>query len=56
MRQLVESLWRLYNEKHSITREKVMSMDTLTPEEKAYVLGEGNKEHIEKEFVTSLPR
>lgn len=55
MKQLVESLWRLYNKKHSITKQQVMAMKGLTEEEKAYILGNGNKEHNEKEVVNSLP-
>lgn len=39
MSPLVESLWRLYNIKHSITKEKVMAMK-LSDEEKSYILGE----------------
>lgn len=46
MRPLVESLWRLYNEKHSITKAKVESMSTLTPEEKAYILGQEKVEML----------
>ena len=42
MSQLVESLWRLYNEKSSITKEQVMKLK-ITDEEKAYILGENNQ-------------
>lgn len=38
MNVLVESLWRLYNEKHSITKEQVMAM-RISDEEKTYILG-----------------
>lgn len=54
MRQIVESLWRLYNEKHSITKEKVLSMK-ISEEEKAYILGSGKKESIKKEDTLNLP-
>ena len=55
MKQLVESLWRLYNEKNSITKQQVMAMKGLTEEEKTYILGNGNKEQKEKEVSNSLP-
>lgn len=43
MNVLVESLWRLYNEKHSITREQVLAMK-ITDAEKAYILGHKKNE------------
>ena len=48
MNQIIESLWRLYNEKHSITREQVLAM-RITDAEKAYILG--NKKNEETHDV-----
>ena len=45
MNPLVESLWRLYNEKHSITKEQVLAMK-ITDAEKAYVLGNKKVEEV----------
>ena len=45
MNVLVESLWRLYNEKHSITREQVLAM-RIADAEKAYILGRKKNEEV----------
>ena len=45
MNQLVESLWRLYNVKHSITKEQVLAMK-ITNAEKSYILREKELEEV----------
>lgn len=53
MNQLVESLWRLYNVKHSITKEQVLAMK-INNTEKSYILGEKELEEVKANLPSQL--